>query len=148
MTALPLVVTEETIIDGENNGDVGNSGDGGNSGDRGSSGDRGNSGDGNSSEGSGSGHYSQNGDGDDDDEEEEPEHSGLGACSLPSSQKGDASTEDQTSQAEELPVKNTGKTGTPAIQPPATGASKRKVKKPVASIQDSSRPRHNIPALA
>ena len=52
--------------------------------------------------------------------------SGLGACS----QKGDASTEDQTSQAEEPPAKNTGKTGTPAIQPPAKGASKRKGKKP------------------
>ena len=78
------------------------------------SGDGGNSGDGNSSEGSGSWRDSQNRDGDDDDEDEEPEHSGLGACSMPSSQKGDASTEDQTSQAEELPAKNTGKTETPA----------------------------------
>ena len=49
---------------------------------------------------------------------------------MPSSQKGDASTEDQTSQAEELPAKSTGKTGTPATQPPAKGASKRKAKKP------------------
>ena len=95
-----------------------------------SSGDGGNSGDGNSSEGSGSWCNSQNRDGDDDDEDEEPRHSGLGACSTPSSQKGDASTEDQTSQAEELPAKNTGKTGTPAVQPPAKGASKRKAKKP------------------
>ena len=44
--------------------------------------------------------------------------------------KGDASTEDQTSQAEEPPAKKTGKTGTPAVQPPAKGASKRKGKKP------------------
>ena len=32
---------------------------------------------------------------------------------MPSIQKGDASTEDQTSQAEEIPAKKTGKTGTP-----------------------------------
>ena len=38
--------------------------------------------------------------------------------------------EDQTSQAEEPLAKNTGKTGTPAVQPPAKGASKRKAKKP------------------
>ena len=49
---------------------------------------------------------------------------------MPSSQKGDASMEDQTSQAEEPPAKNTGKIGTPAVQPPAKGASKRKGKKP------------------
>ena len=100
------------------------------SGDGGNNGDGGDNGDGNSSEGSGSWPDSHNRDGNDDEEEEEPEHSGLGACSTPSSQKGDASMEDQTSQAEELPAKNTGKTGTPAIQPPAKGASKRKAKKP------------------
>ena len=110
--------------DGGNNGDRGNSSDGRNSG------DEGNNGDGNSSEGSGSGHDRQNGDGDDNDEEEESEHSGLGACSTPSSQKGDASTEDQTSQAEEPPAKNIRKTGTPAVPPPAKGANKRKAKKP------------------
>ena len=117
---------------GGGNGDdsPSSSGDGGNNGDEGNSSDGGNSGDGNSSEGSGSWRDSQNRDGDDDDEEEEPKHSGLGAGSMPSSQKGDASTEDQTSQAEELPGKNTGKTGTPATQPPAKGASKRKAKKP------------------
>ena len=49
---------------------------------------------------------------------------------MPSSQKGDASMEDQTSQAEEMLAKNTGKTGTPATQPPGKGASKRKGKKP------------------
>ena len=100
---------------GGGNGDdsPSSSGDGGNNGDGGNSGDVGNSGDGNRSEGSGSWHDSQNRDGDDDDEEEEPGHSGLGACSTPSSQKGDASMEDQTSQAEELPAKNTRKTGTP-----------------------------------
>ena len=38
--------------------------------------------------------------------------------------------EDQTSQAEEQQAKNTGKKGTPAVQPPAKGASKRKAKKP------------------
>ena len=100
------------------------------SGDGGNNGDGGNSGDWNSSEGSGSGRDSQNGDGDDDDGDEESEHSGLGACSTPSSQKGDASTEDQTSQAEEMLAKNTGKMGTPAAQPPGKGASKRKGKKP------------------
>ena len=99
-------------------------------GDEGNSSDGGNSGDGNGSEGSGSWHDSQNRDGDGDHEEEEPKHSGLGACSTLSRQKGDASTEDQTSQAEEPLVKNTGKTGTPAVQPPAKGANKRKGKKP------------------
>ena len=49
---------------------------------------------------------------------------------MPSSQRGDASTEDPTSQAEELSAKNTGKMGTTAIQQPAKGASKRKGKKP------------------
>ena len=42
----------------------------------------------------------------------------------------DASMEDQTSQAEEPPAKSTGKTWTPATQPPAKGASKRKGEKP------------------
>ena len=117
---------------GGRNGDdsPSSSGDRGNNGDGGSSGDGGNSGDGNSSEGSGSWRDSQNGDGNDDDGDEEPKHSGLGACSMPSSQKGDASTEDQMSQAEEIPAKNTGKTGTPVAQPPGKGASKRKGKKP------------------
>ena len=93
-------------------------------------GDGGNSGDGDSLEGSGSGRDSQNGDGDDDDGDKESQHSGLGACSTPSSQKGDASTEDQMSQAEEIPAKNTAKTGTPVAQPPGKGASKRKGKTP------------------
>ena len=105
-------------------------------GDRGSDGDKGNSSDGgdsndkNRSEGSGSWRDSQNRDDDDDEEEEEPKRSGPGAGSMPPSQKGDASTEDQTAQAEEPLAKNTGKTGTPAIQPPAKGVSKRKAKKP------------------
>ena len=38
--------------------------------------------------------------------------------------------EDLTSQAEEIPAKKTGKTGTPATQLPGKGASKRKGKKP------------------
>ena len=95
-----------------------------------SSGNGGNRGDGNSSEGSGHGHSNQDRGGDDDDDNDEPRYSDLGAGSTPSSQRGDASTEDQTSQAEELPAKSTGKTGTPATQPPAKGASKRKGKKP------------------
>ena len=49
---------------------------------------------------------------------------------MPSNQKGDASTEDRTSQAEEIPEKKTRKTGTPVAQPPGKGASKRKGKKP------------------
>ena len=49
---------------------------------------------------------------------------------MPSSQKADASTEDQTTQAEEPPPKKTGKKGAPATQPPAKGANKRKGKKP------------------
>ena len=81
-------------------------------------------------EGNGSGRNSQNGDSDGDNGDEESQHSGLGACSTPSSQKGDASMEDQMSQAEEIPAKNTGKTGTPVAQPPGKGASKRKGKKP------------------
>ena len=38
--------------------------------------------------------------------------------------------EDQTSQAVEIPAKKTRKTGTPVVQPPTKGASKRKGKKP------------------
>ena len=116
--------------DGGNSGDKGNNGDGENNSNGENSGDGGNSGDGNSSAGNGSGRDSQNGDGDDDNGDEESQHSGLGAGSMPSSQKGDASMEDQTSQAEEIPAKNTGKTGTPVAQPPGKGASKRKGKKP------------------
>ena len=107
-----------------------NNGDRENNGDEGNSGDEGNNGDGNGSEGNGSWHSSQNRDGDDDDDDEESERSGPGAGSTPSSQKGDASTEDQTSQAEEPPAKNPGKTKTPAVQTPAKGANKRKGKKP------------------
>ena len=116
--------------DGENNGDGENSGDRENNGDGENSGDKGNSGNGNSLEGNGSGGDSQNGDVDNDDGDKESQRNGLGACSMPSSQKGDASTEDQTSQAEEIPAKKTGKTGTPVAQPPGKGASKRKGKKP------------------
>ena len=54
----------------------------------------------------------------------------IGACSMPSSQKEDASMEDQTSQAEGVPAKNTAGTGTPVTQPPGKGASKRKGKMP------------------
>ena len=65
-----------------------------------------------------------------DDRDEESQHSGLGACSTPSSQRADVSTKEQTSQAEEPPRKRTEKTGTPPSQPPAKGANKRKGKTP------------------
>ena len=120
----------ENSGDKENSGDRGNSGDGENNGDGQNSGNGRNSGDGNSSEGNGSGRSSQNGDGDDDDDNDEPRYSDLGAGSMPSSQRGDASMEDQTSQAEELPAKSTRKMGTPATQLPTKGANKRKGKKP------------------
>ena len=120
----------ENSGDKENSGDRENSGNGENNGDGQNSGNGRNSGDGNSLEGKGSGHGSQNGDGDNDDDDDKPRYSDLGAGSMPSSQRGDASMEDQTSQAEELPAKSTGKTGTPATQPPAKGANKRKGKKP------------------
>ena len=116
--------------EGENSGDKENSGNGENNGNGQNSGNERNSGDGNSSEGNGSECNSQNGDSDDDDNEDKPRYSDLGAGSTPSSQRADASMEDQTSQAEELPVKSTGRMGTPATQPPAKGANKRKGKKP------------------
>ena len=47
-----------------------------------------------------------------------------------SSQKDDASMEEQTSQVEGMPAKNTGKKEAPVTQPPGKGASKRKGKKP------------------
>ena len=140
--------------DGGNSGDEGNNsdrenkGDGENNGDGENSGEGGNSGDGNSSEGNGNGHNSQNGDGNNDDGDEESQHSGLGAGSMPSSQKGDASTEDQTSQAEEIPAKNTRKTGTPVAQPPGKGARKRKGKKPRRKFPGFLQAGRNIPALA
>ena len=116
--------------DGENSGDKENSGDRENSGSRENNGNGQNSGDGNSSEGNGSECNSQNGDGNDDDNNDEPRYSDLGAGSTPSSQRADASMEDLTSQAEELPAKSTRRMGTPATQPPAKGANKRKGKKP------------------
>ena len=116
--------------EGENSGGKENSGNGENNGNGQNSGNERNSDDGNSSEGNGSERNSQNGDGDDDDNDDEPRYSDLGAGSTLSSQRADASTEDQTSQAEELPAKSTGRTGTPATQPPAKGANKRKGKKP------------------
>ena len=120
----------ENSGDKENGGDRENSGDGENNGDRQDSGNGRNSGDGNSFEGNGSRRSSQNGDGDDDDDNDEPRYSDLGAGSTPPSQRADVSTEDQTSQAEELPAKSTRKRGTPSTQQPAKGANKRKGKKP------------------
>ena len=116
--------------EGENGNDKENSGNGKNNGNRQNSGNERNSGDGDSSEGNGSECNSQNGDGDDDGNDDKPRYSDLGAGSTPSSQRADASREDQTSQAEELPMKSTEMMGTPATQPPAKGANKRKGKKP------------------
>ena len=104
--------------DGENSGDGENGGDGESSGGE------------NGSEGNDNGCDDQNRDDNGDDGDEESQHSGLGACSTPSSQRADASTEEQTSQAEEPPRKRTEKTGTPPSQPPAKGANKRKGKTP------------------
>ena len=115
---------------GGNSGDGENKGDGENSGYGENSGDGENSDDGNSSEGNGSGRDSQNGDDDGDNGDEESQHSGLRACSTLSSQKANASTENQMSQAEEILAKNTRKKGTPVAQPPGQGASKRKGKTP------------------
>ena len=114
------------------NGDDSPSSDGAgeNSGNRENSGDGENSGDENGSEGNDDGRNNQNRDSAGDDGDEESQHSKLGACSTPSSQKADASTEDQTSQAEEPPRKKTGKKETPPPQPPAKSANKRKGKKP------------------
>ena len=105
-------------------------GDGENGGDRENSGDGESSGGENGSEGNDNGRDDQNRDDNGDDGDEESQHSGPGACSTPSSQRADASTEEQTSQAEEPPRKRTEKTGTPPSQPPAKGANKRKGKTP------------------
>ena len=111
--------------DGENSGDGENGGDGESSGGE------------NGSEGNDNGRNDQSRDDNGDDGDEGSQHSGLGACSTPSSQRADASTEEQTSQAEEPPQKRTEKTGAPPSQPPAKGASKRKGKTP----------RHNFPGF-
>ena len=110
--------------DGENNGD------GEEGGDRENSGDREGSGGENGSDGNDDGRNNPSRDNDGNDEDEESQHSGLGACSTPSSQRADASTEEQTSQAEEPPRKKTEKEGAPPPQPPAKGTNKRKGKTP------------------
>ena len=104
--------------DGEEDGDRENSGDGESSGGE------------NGSEGNDDGRNDQSRDDNGNDGDEESQHSGLGACSTPSSQRADASTEEQTSQAEEPPRKRTEKEGAPPPQPPAKGANKRKGKTP------------------
>ena len=111
-------------------GDGENSGDGENGGDRENSGHGESSGDENGSEGNDNGRNDQSRDDNGDDGDEESQHSGLGACSTPSSQRADASMEEQTSQAEERPRKRTEKEGAPPPQPPAKGANKRKGKTP------------------
>ena len=105
-------------------------GDGENGGDRENSGDGESSGGEDGSEGNDNGRNDQGRDDNGDDGDEESQHSGLGACSTPSSQRADASTEEQTSQAEEAPRKRTEKEGAPPSQPPAKGANKRKGKTP------------------
>ena len=111
-------------------------GDGEEGDDRENSGDRENGGDGessggeNGSDGNDDGRNDPSKDDDGNDEDEESQHSGLGACSTPSSQRADASTEEQTSQAEEPPRKKTEKEGGPPPQPPAKGTNKRKGKTP------------------
>ena len=105
-------------------------GDGEDGGDRENSGDGESSGGENGSEGNDDGRNDQSRDDNGDDGDEESQHSGLGACSTPSSQRADASTEEQTSQAEEPPRKRTEKEGAPPPQPPAKGANKRKGKTP------------------
>ena len=105
-------------------------GDGEEGGDRENSGDGESSGGENGSDGNDDGRNDQGRDDDGNDEDEESQHSGLGACSTPSSQRADASTEEQTSQAEEPPRKKTEKEGAPPPQPPAKGANKRKGKTP------------------
>ena len=105
-------------------------GDGENGGDRENSGDGESSGGEDGSEGNDNGRNDQSRDDNGDDGDEESQHSGLGACSTPSSQRADASTEEQTSQAEEPPRKRTEKEGAPPSQPPAKGANKRKGKTP------------------
>ena len=110
--------------DGENNGD------GEEGGDRENSGDGEGSGGENGSDGDDDGRNDRSRDNDDNDEDEGSQHSGLGACSTPSSQRVDASTEEQTSQAEGPPRKKTEKEGAPPPQPPAKGANKRKGKTP------------------
>ena len=105
-------------------------GDGEDGGDRENSGDGESSGGENGSEGNDDGRNNQSRDDNGDDGDEESQHSGLGACSTPSSQRADASTEEQTSQAEEPPRKRTEKEGAPPPQPPAKGANKRKGKTP------------------
>ena len=104
--------------DGENGGEGENSGDGEHSGGE------------DGSEGNDDGHNDQSRDDNGDDGDEESQHSGLGACSTQSSQRADASTEEQTSQAEEPLQKRTEKEGAPPPQPPAKGANKRKGKTP------------------
>ena len=81
MTALHLMVMERKVVRE-------NSGDGESSGGE------------NGSEGNDDGRNDQSRDDDGNNEDEESQHSGLGACSTPSSQRADASTEEQTSQAE------------------------------------------------
>ena len=105
-------------------------GDGEDGGDRENSGDGESSGGENGSEGNDDRRNDQSRDDNGDDGDEESQHSGLGACSTPSSQRADASTEEQTSQAEEPPRKRTEKEGAPPPQPPAKGANKRKGKTP------------------
>ena len=112
------------------------------------SGDRENSGDEHGSEGNDNGRNNQNREGTRDNGDEESQHSGLGACSTPSSQKADASSENQTSQAEEPPQKKTEKKGTPAPEHLPRVQTRERERSLTVSFLDSSRLEHNIPVLA
>ena len=122
-------------------------GDGENGGDRENSGDGESSGGENGSEGNDDGHNDQSGDDNGDDGDEESQHSGLGACSTPSSQRADASTEEQTSQAEEPPRKRTEKEGAPPPQPLPREQTRERGRRPAVSSLDSSRMELSIPVL-
>ena len=99
-------------------GDGENSGDGENGGDRENSGDGESSGGENGSEGNDNGRNDQSRDDNGDNGDEESQHSGLGACSTPSSQRVDASTEEQDIPGRGATAKENREGGGPT--PPTT----------------------------
>ena len=121
--------------DGENSGDRENSGDGESSGGE------------NGSEGNDDGCNDQNRDDNGDDGDEESQQSGLGACSTPSSQRADASTEEQTSQAEEPPRKRTEKWGPHPPNHLPREQTRERGRRPAVSSLDSSRMEPSILVL-
>ena len=109
-------------------------------------GDGENSGDGNSSEGNGNGCDSQNGDGDNDDGDEESQHSGLGQCSTPSSQK-EPPRKTRCLRQKKYRQRTPERRG---LQSPSHLAKvqSRGKERIIASFRDSSRSGRNILALA